>query len=77
MQEFTVGLDPDDHAGYHILSTQAPPGLGLNAAPGTGAQLAQEPAIKPGVAPQAFGNGQNHLAMGNRKTDFLDHMHGR
>ena len=77
MHEFSVGLDPGYHAWNNILSAQQTLRFGLDAGPCAGTELTQEFAVKTGMQPQAFGNGQDHLSVGHVKADFIGHMHSR
>ncbi len=71
-----MGLDGGDDAGHYVLAPQQAADFGLNAGRRAGAELAQELAVEAGVQPQAFGDGEDHLAVGDGKTDLFGHVHG-
>jgi hypothetical protein len=64
VQEFAVRLDGGDHAGHDIVSAQQTANFCPDAVPGTVSQLSQQPAIKPRVQSQPFGNGEHNLPVG-------------
>ena len=71
VQEFAVRLNGGDHAGHHIVATQQTANFCPDAGPGTASQFSQQPAIKPRVHSQTFGDGQHDLPMGDWRADFL------
>ena len=69
-----MGLDGGDHAGQHVIATEQALDFSPDARPGTGGELAQQPAIEAGVQPQALGDGEDHLPVGDGKTDLFGHV---
>ena len=76
VQQFAVGLDRGDHAGHHVLAAEQASDFGLDARPGARAELAQQLAIEAGVQPQALGDGQHDLPVGDGSADLFGHVDG-
>ncbi len=74
VQNLAKRLNRRDHAGHDIVSAQQTANFCPDAVPGTVSQLSQQPAIKPRVHAQTFGDRQHDLPMRYGSADVLRHV---
>ena len=77
VQEFAKRLDRSHHAGHHVVAAEQAANFGLDTGPRARAELAQQLAIESRVQPQAFGDGQHDLPMGDRRANLFRHVDRR
>jgi len=71
VQKLAMRLNRRDHTGYRIVAPEQALCFRLQTRPGTGRELAQQPAIEARVNSQTFGDRQDDLPMSDRRANFF------